>query len=382
MVRRSAGAPSRGLLLAGVLVLAGTVLALAVGVIRHLSTAHGPVLPVSWCRAAPMRVLPALTGWRWVTSWQLDSVAGAALVGLAGPYLAGVVAVSRGRGRGGRWPVWRSVSFLAGLGVCALATCSAVAVYDMAMFSAHMLGHLALLMVAPPLLAAGRPVTLALHAARGRWHPRLRRLVRGRVVGLWFSPPVALAGYTVVIVGTHLTGLMEVIMTRPWAGQVEHLAYLLVGYQFFALVVGDEPIRWRLSMPGKQLLLAVAMAVDTFAGVVLLQATQPIGMAASSPPHLDPLADTHLGGAIMWVGGDAIMAVVMVLVLVGWLRAPDYRKRRRSSWLERARAAALADKTGAGGRSVSRDVDVDAAALEAYNVWLAGLGPREHGPDR
>ena len=371
---RSAGLPSRGLLVAGMLILAGTVLVVAAGVVRHLSGAHGPVLPVSWCRSGPTRVLLPLTGSRWVTSWQLDWVASAVLAGLAGLYAAGALAVWRRRAR---WPAWRAVSFLAGLVVCVLATSSAVAVYDMAMFSAHMLGHLALLMVAPPLLAAGRPVTLALHASRGRWHIRCRGLVRSRAAGLWFSPPVALAGYTVVIVGTHLTGLMDVIMTRPWAGQLEHLAYLLVGYQFFAQVVGDEPIRWRLSMPGKHLLLAVAMTVDTFTGVVLLQATQPIGMAGSSPPHLDPLADTQLGGAIMWVGGDAIMAAVMLIVLAAWLRLPDYRKRRRGSWLEQARTSAISDKTRTAGQPVLGDIDSDSAALDAYNAWLVRLAEHD-----
>ena len=187
------------------------------------------------------------------------------------------------------------------------------------------------------------------------------------------QPEVALAGYTVVIVGTHLTGSMDVIMTRPWAGQLEHLAYLLVGYQFFAQVVGDEPIRWRLSMPGKQLLLAVAMTVDTFTGVVLLQSTQPIGMAGSSPPHLEPLADTqtgwsdHVGRRRRDHGrghADRVAA---------WLRLPDYRKRRRGSWLEQARTTAITDKTRTAGQSVLGDIDSDSAALDAYNTWLVRL---------
>ena len=249
---------------------------------------------------------------------------GSSSPGLAALYLAGVVAVARQRAR--RWPVRRTLAFVAGLAVVVVATCSSIAVYDMAMFSAHMLGHLLLVMVAPPLLVAGRPLTLALHATRNPWHRRLRAVVRSRALALWFCPPVALAAYAVVIVGTHLTGLMDVIMARPWAGQIEHLAYLLVGYQFFALVVGEEPLRWRLSMPAKELLLAVAMAVDTFTGVILLQSSQAITMSGGSPTHVDPLAETHLGGAIMWVGGDGIMVVIMIVVAVSWLRRPEYRR--------------------------------------------------------
>jgi putative copper resistance protein D len=274
------------------------------------------------------------------------------------------------------------VAFFAGLGVCLVATSSAIGVYDMALFSAHMLGHLALVMVAPPLLVVGQPMTLALHATRNPWHTRIRAVVRCRPLALWFCPPVALACYAVIIVGTHLTGLMDVIMSRPWAGQLEHLAYLLVGYQFFVLVVGDEPLRWRLSMPAKQLLLAVAMAVDTFTGVILLQSTQAIQMTGMSPQHVDPLVQTHLGGAIMWVGGDVIMAVVMMLVAARWLRLPEHRRRNTGNWLEVARRSSLSAHGVASPQAVPgvgsvRDVDADDRARLAYNAWLHKMAETE-----
>lgn len=373
---RGGGPVSRGFLGAGGLILAATATVLVVAIGRKLGGARGPVLPVSWCRRTTMAVLPPLSGRTWFTAWQTDRVALAVVAGLASLYLAGVVAVARQRAR--RWPVRRTFAFGAGLAVVVVATCSSIAVYDMAMFSAHMLGHLLLVMVAPPLLVAGRPLTLALHATRNPWHRRLRAIVRSRALGLWLSPPVALAAYAVVIVGTHLTGLMDVIMARPWAGQLEHLAYLLVGYQFFALVVGDEPLRWRLSMPAKQLLLAVAMAVDTFTGVILLQSSQAIQMGGGSPTHVDPLAETHLGGAIMWVGGDGIMVMIIIVVAVSWLRRPDYRRRSTRSWVEQARRANLdshAIRIGSpsGGDAPVRDVDTDDRALAAYNSWLGRL---------
>jgi cytochrome c oxidase assembly factor CtaG len=166
-------------------------------------------------------------------------------------------------------------------------------------------------------------------------------------------------------------------MTRPWAGQLEHLIYLLVGYQFFALVIGDEPMRWRLSMPAKELLLAIAMGVDTFTGVILLQSSTAIAMVGMSPQHVDPLAQTRLGGAIMWVGGDAIMAVVMISVAIAWFRSPEYRRVESRGWLARVRAGYLADKTDVSTTSVHgqlpRDVDTDENSFDAYNRWLERL---------
>lgn len=367
--RRSAGSTSLALLVVGFAVLAATTVVLAITASRHLAATRGAVLPVSWCRSGSMTVLVPFTGARWFTAWQWDPVAGVVLAAVAALYLASVSSVAHRQCA--PWSRWRTGSFLAGLGVCVIATCGPIAVYDMALFSAHMLGHLALVMVAPPLLVAGRPMTLALHATRNPWHTRIKRTVRSRALNLWFCPLVALATYAVVIVGTHLTGLMDVIMARPWAGQLEHLVYLLVGYQLFALVLGDEPLRWRLSLPAKELLLAVGMAIDTFTGVVLLQSTTAISMTGMSPNHSDPLTETHLGGAIMWVGGDAIMAAIMMIVAVNWLRRPEHRQLESRSWLAQVRSAqfdALTDRP-AGQRPI-RDVDSDDRTLTAYNEWL------------
>ena len=170
-------------------------------------------------------------------------------------------------------------------------------------------------------------------------------------MSLLTAPPVALACYAVAIVGTHLTGLMDEIMQITWAGQLEHLVYLVVGCQFFTLILGDEPIRWRLSAPARWLLLAIAMAVDTFTGVVLIQATSPIAMLPAPRLSVDALADTHTGGAIMWVGGDAIMAVVMVVLVVSWLYRPARARPTRDGWAERARRATFEAHTGRGRRA-------------------------------
>jgi putative copper resistance protein D len=217
------------------------------------------------------------------------------------------------------------------------------------------------------------------------------------VLSLLTAPPVALATYTAVIVGSHLTGVMNLIMRNTWAGQVEHLVYLLAGCQFFALIVGDEAIRWRLGSPARWLLLAIAMAVDTFTGIVLMQGTGAVHLLPSRL-HVNALSDTHTGGAIMWFGGDAIMALIMIGLVVVYLRRVDELPAEQG-WLAQARVAAFAAHTGAGengyreqGRggaehggdpragdtgeptaAVSGDIDSDDAARAAYNEWLAKL---------
>lgn len=310
----------------------------------------------------------SLLGPQLLTEWQLDVTAVAFVVVLAALYGAGVVRWQRTRGT--RWPVGRILAFGIGLLVVVFATCGSIAVYDRTLFSAHMVGHLALVMLAPALLVAGAPLTLWREtrvSAEG-----FDRIARGAVASVLTSPPVAFACYTVVIVGTHLTGLMDAIMDSTALGQVEHLAYLLVGFQFFLLIIGDEPIRWRLSLLGRLGILGVGMAVDTFSGVVLLMATVPISMGVG----VDALTDTRTGGAIMWVGGDGLMAVVMVLLVVGYLRRPQEGGREEKSWVEQARRGVFEEKVG-NARAVvpatAEDFDEDDRRREAYNQWLAKL---------
>jgi cytochrome c oxidase assembly factor CtaG len=364
------------------LVAAAVLIVLAVNVVRHLTARTGTQhvhMPASeaFFRAGSAPLGPLLSH-RLVTAWHVDAVALACVVLLAAWYATALA--RRGRRRPGeRWPIGRTASFAAGLAVCTFATNGSIAVYDMSLFSAHMLGHLALVMLAPVLLVAGRPLRLAVESSNESTARRIEGIAKGPTVSLLTSPPVALACYTAVIVGSHLTGLMDTIMRNTVVGQVEHLVYLVVGYQFFVLVVGDEPIRWRLSTPARWGLLAISMAVDTFTGVTLMMATVPIAMTPPAGLVVDPLADTHTGGSIMWFGGDLIMAVVMTLLAFSWQRSAGRSLRDRDSWLEQARVATLGDRIGAGpegGRSAA-DFDDDDTRLDAYNAWLAGMADPE-----
>jgi putative copper resistance protein D len=350
---------------------AAVFVALIVAVAHYLSSGSGSMHMGAahvLTRGGSRSPLQPLFGSALLTAWQLDAIALAVLVLAAAAYLTGVALVPV-RSPGTRWPARRTAAFVGGLAVCGFATNGSIAVYDQVLFSAHMAGHLALVMVAPALLMAGRPLRLAMAASPPRRRARLARIAEGRVVALLTAPPVALACYTAVIVGSHLTGLMDSIMRNTWAGQLEHLVYVVAGCQFFVLIVGDEPIRWRLGSPARWLLLAVGMAVDTFTGIVLMQGTRAVHLAPSTL-DVDALSDTRTGGAIMWFGGDAIMALVMLALVIGWLRTVD-AVHPDKGWLEQARGTAFAEHTGApAGETVD---DEDEAARAAYNAWLAKL---------
>ena len=100
--------------------------------------------------------------------------------------------------------------------------------------------------------------------------------------------------------------------------------------------------------------------------------------------QVDRLSDTHTGGSIMWFGGDGIMAAIMILLVIGWLRDPARQRMDNSGWLEQARRATFAAHVGSSGSSdsdVSADLDFDEQdeRLRAYNEWLAKLQAHDKG---
>jgi putative copper resistance protein D len=248
-----------------------------------------------------------------------------------------------------------------------------------------MIQHLMLIMAAPAFLVIGRPLTLVATVSDARGG-RTRRILRSWPVMALTSPGVALGAYAAAIVGAHLTGLTDDVLSNVWSSQIEHLVYLAVGVLFFWLVYGDEPIPWQLSMPGRVLLLIIAMAVDTFVGVVLLESTKPLDTITHPGWGLNPIDDLQAGGAIMWVGGDGLMAVMAIALYVAWARRPA--ETRKASVFERVRTGLQAER--ATGGSTSRAVpgsaplpapssdamDTDDRELEAYNRWLAELHRR------
>jgi putative copper resistance protein D len=329
----------------------------------------------------PLGVSEALGRWQWAP------VVTVAVAVVAAAYVWGVVRVAR-RHPARPWPRWRTGVFLGGLLVIVLATESGVGTYDDVLFWDHMIQHLLLIMVAPALLVAGRPVTLLLHASRNPLHTWAKRIVRSRVAAGLTFPAFGIAAYAATIVGTHLTGFMNLVLTNESVHNAEHALYLVVGYLYLLPLIGSEPIRWRLSYPIRLIFLFIAMPVDAFTGVAL-------GSYSSNPFPLtsgmrhrtwgpSPLDDVHIGGAVMWVGGSAIMFVLIMFVFLAWSRQGQRGDSR--GWLEAARRASLDQLTAAGtppgattaaaeagARRARPDIDEDEDQLAAYNAFLTRL---------
>ncbi len=251
------------------------------------------------------------------------------LLVLAGVLYARGVARSRGD-----VPKRRAViAFYAGLAMTAVALVSPLDALSRSLFSAHMVQHLLLILVAPPLVAYGRPALVML---RGLGRPVGARLARLTKLGpvpwarkLSAAALVVWAINTAVVWAWHLPVLYTAALAQSPLHIFEHASFFLSAFLFWRLVITS---RARRSYPqsvglvfGTALQSGALGAVLAFATVVLY----PVHRAGARLWGLDPLSDQQLAGAIMWVPPGVIYLVTMIVLLARWFsemepaRPPD-----------------------------------------------------------
>jgi putative copper resistance protein D len=246
-------------------------------------------------------------------------------------YLLAVRTVNRAH-PANRVPRWRIAAWLAGVATIGIALVSAVDVYAGSLFSVHMVQHLLLSMVGPPLLALGAPMTLALRAAS----PRVRRslllpVLHSGPVRAVSWPPVGWILFAVAMWATHFSPLFNAALENHAIHSVEHLIYLVAGVLFWWPVIAADPMRWRLSPIGRMAYLAAQMPFNTAVGLAIYFAPgilYPHYALLGRTWGPGPLIDQQIAGIVMWGLGDVILLGALVLAIEGWLRADEKRSRR------------------------------------------------------
>jgi len=280
------------------------------------------------------------------------------------------------------WSSARTTSAGLALAVLVLALNSSLAAYAMQLFWVHMVVHLLLIMVVPVLLVWAQPIRLLRDRAGPGVRAGVDRAVAGRAAKILTAPTFTVPLYTAVLVLTHLTGFQQAMTTHLWIHDAETVLYLVSGYLLFLPLLGTELTgRW-LAYPLRFVVLALCMGPDTLVGVTLMLGNRVLAPAyAASHPGWGPgaLSDQRAAGAVMWVAGDGLMMVLMLITALQWVRAGQ-GDRGLGPWLEGIRRQATVGDTGT--NTTHLDVDDDAAAHEAYNTRLAALnGLDRHHPD-
>lgn len=305
---------------------------------------------------------PAPSAWHWVSLWRLEILTAFAVI-TAGVMYA--LWVARLRRRGDTWPWYRTAWFMLGIAAMLWITQGAPTIYGMVTFSAHMVEHMLLVMVAPIPLALGAPVTLALRALPARTDgsrgPReyLRGVIDSRLLRLLSNPIFAAVNFAGSLVIFYYSPLFEFAL-RNHVGHLWMIVHFtLAGYFFANALVGIDPGPNRPSYPMRIVMLFATMAFHAFFGVtimasqVLLAPTWFGLMGRDWGP--DAITDQQYGGSIAWGIGELPVVLLAIGVIVSWRRDDEKEGRRKD-------------------RQAARDDD---AELKAYNAMLAQVAERD-----
>lgn len=258
-------------------------------------------------------------------SWTFDPVLGCLLIATAVGYLVAARHVDR-RTPDHPWPRGCTVAFLAALALCWFVLLGPVGVYDDTFFWAHMVQHIALMMLIGPLLLYGAPILLVLRVSTPSFRrTRLLPVLRSRVVTFLTRPAVGWVIFAGVLVGTHFTPFYEFALEHPLVHTyVEHPLYLGAALVYYYPLMAANPGPHRVPYGIRALSMFGMMFPETMTGFFIYGSRYllfPWFGRVERPFGPPPLVDQQLGGALMWGGSMIIDSLWVVLAVMAWLRS-------------------------------------------------------------
>lgn len=245
------------------------------------------------------------------------------------------------KGRRDGWQAsanWRPVSYLAGLFFIGLALMSPLDVLGSQLFTMHMIQHLLLIMIAPPLLLIANPMPFMLWGLPDKW-----RLKVGRVISRLLSqnapfrhklqrvttPGIVWMVWLISLISWHDPNAYNAALQSNVVHDIEHLTFFIGGMLFWWHVTGAGPrIHKQSGLIGRILFALSAVPPNMITGVAIAFAREPIYTYYNNVPRLmglSVLEDQQLGGVIMWVPGS-MMYIIAALILTSRLLKGEEHK--------------------------------------------------------
>jgi putative membrane protein len=198
------------------------------------------------------------------------------------------------------------------------------------LFSAHMLQHEILVLIASPLFAASHPGVTMLYAiprsARqpvGSW---VAKMENDLPISLIYSPLGAFLLHAAALWLWHIPYLYQATLESDFIHALQHLSFFLSGVLFWSALFGAG----RSTMTyGAGVLYVFGTAVHCGAlGALLTFSTlvwYPIYANRTQLWNLTPLQDQQLGGLLMWVPSGVVFILIGVWLFARWLTTSEQR---------------------------------------------------------
>lgn len=250
------------------------------------------------------------------SGWLPQLVPGIGLALISVLYLAGTFRPHRGR-RSRR----RAIMFGAGVSLLAAAMLSPIHRLGEERFAWHMVQHQLLLVLAAPLLVAGRPLPVLLNGLPGWLRPAARGTASRNVLRFLSAPGtlVAAALHGVVVWVWHAPPFVSAAVTNATWHLVQHAMFVAAGVLFWASI---ERARVRERDTGAGIVSLLATGLHTGAlGALLFFSTRPLYAEYVRVPYsAGVLEDQQLAGILMWVPGGFIYMAGALVLLAGMAR--------------------------------------------------------------
>jgi putative membrane protein len=189
---------------------------------------------------------------------------------------------------------------------------------DYYLFSAHMVQHLVLTLVVPPLLLAGTPAWMADGLLRALARRRPARVI----IAALTHPIVAFACYAVALIAWHLPGPYNAALETHGWHVVEHVVLIATATLGWWPVLSPATVAPPLPYGAQLLYLFVFGIPMTVVAAFVTRAEHvlyPFYAAAPRIFDITPLTDQRLGGVIMWVPAAIIPVLVFSVVFFRWV---------------------------------------------------------------
>jgi putative membrane protein len=187
---------------------------------------------------------------------------------------------------------------------------------DYYLFTGHMVQHLVLTFVTPPLLLLGTPGWMLRPALQ---IPAVAAFARRVTV-----PRTAFALFNLVLAIWHLPPLYNSAMYYHPVHILQHLMFLVTAVIVWWPLLSPLPELPRLSYPGQMLYSFLMTLPMTVVSVFIVYADHVLYPAYASAPRLwglSPLEDQRLGGLIMWIPGGLFFYLLASVIFFRWSRS-------------------------------------------------------------
>ncbi|MGH2503348.1 MAG: cytochrome c oxidase assembly protein [Ktedonobacterales bacterium] len=193
---------------------------------------------------------------------------------------------------------------------------------DEYLFSAHMIQHMIIAVVAPPLLLMGIP----------RWLAELPLRTEGaRTVARWLANPIVAFGvFQADIWLWHAPALYDLTLSNDTVHILEHLTFLIFGLMYWLPILSPTPMIPRISRGFAILYLFVGCQPMVALGALLTFAAHPLYTPYIDAPRvwgLSPLGDQQLGGLIMWLPTNIPYLIALSAAFFLWVGDRDRAER-------------------------------------------------------